>query len=51
MYRVPFLGVNLWYKPGLDYVLEVLAVLTFVTIAFVNREQSYELSLKQYALA
>ncbi|CBQ71643.1 conserved hypothetical protein [Sporisorium reilianum SRZ2] len=45
-YQVPFLGVNLWCKLGLDYVPEVLVVLTLVSIAFVKPGQRYELSPK-----
>lgn len=47
-YQVPFLGVNLWVKLGLDYIPEVLVVLTLVTIAFVKRRQTYKVSPKQY---
>ncbi|GAC92747.1 hypothetical protein PHSY_000302 [Pseudozyma hubeiensis SY62] len=50
-YRVPFLGVNTWVKLGLDYIPEVLAVLAFVTIAFVGRDQDAYTSSKHYQFA
>lgn len=50
-FRVPFLGVNVWVKLGLDYVPEVLAVLSFVTIAFIPRDSDIYASQKQYQFA
>lgn len=50
-YRVPFLGVNIWVKLCLNYICEVLAVLAFVTIAFVRRDTEIYTSQKQYEFA
>ncbi|CDU25012.1 uncharacterized protein SPSC_04845 [Sporisorium scitamineum] len=47
-YQVPFLGVSLWPKVGLDYIPEVLAVLSFVLITFVKREPDHYTSQKQF---
>lgn len=52
-YQVPFLGVNLWIKLALDYIPEVLAVLAFITIAFIHhdRGQDYYMTQKQFGFA
>nr|CDI55732.1 conserved hypothetical protein [Melanopsichium pennsylvanicum 4] len=50
-FQVMFLGVNLCGKVGLDYVPEVLVVLTLVMIAYISRERDSFGSSKRYTYA